>query len=239
MSRLRVGALVYEYQAIDVIGILDVLNSGSKDLAKGLAFFGPVGEKVTSEAPEIEFHHIGATLDTVKVIGGLLITPTVTVDDAPEIDILIVGGPNLADFNLHSKLADYIRRHVAADKLVFANCTGSGVVALTGALDGRKATINNMEYEWARKQYPNVNWTREAKWIVDGNIWTAAGAVTGMDMVSHWMKENYGEDVFMLSARGLDFEPRDVNGVQNVISKRHDSSGKQISTHEFFYYDSY
>ncbi|KAF9872410.1 DJ-1/PfpI family protein [Colletotrichum karsti] len=239
MPHLNVGSLVYEYQAIDVIGILDLLNSGSKALAKGLSVYAPISAKVTAEAPEINFHHIGTNLDAVTVIGGLKIAPTVTIDDAPEIDILVVGGPNLVDFTLKPEFAEYIRRHIAAGKLVFTNCTGAGVVAMTGALDGRNATINNVEYEWAKKQYPNVKWTKEKKWVVDGNIWTAAGAVTGMDMVAHWLQQTYGSDVMMLATMGLDFEPRDVNGVQSVIPKRYDSSGKQISTHVFTYYDSY
>jgi transcriptional regulator GlxA family with amidase domain len=69
---------------------------------------------------------------------------------------------------------------------------------------------------------------------VDGNIWTGSGAVAGMDMIAHWLKENYGLDVLMAGAAGLDFEPRDVQGgLDTVLEQRHDKRGKRLSPHEF------
>ncbi|KAM5377902.1 hypothetical protein ACJZ2D_004806 [Fusarium nematophilum] len=135
-----------------------------------------------------------------------------TIARAPEIIFHHIG--------LHPKQADFIRRHVAAGKTLFTNCTGSAVVASTGVLDGKKATINNVAYQLMKQVYPEVKWTNETKWVVDGNIWTAGGAVAGMDMFAHWLKENFGLDVLTHAASLLDFEPRDINGVLNVIPKR-------------------
>lgn len=239
MSPLRVGALAYTYQAIDVIGPLDVLSSGSHWVAQSLKEYRPMSDELIALAPEIEYHHIGVTLDPVPLTAGVSIVPTATVEDALNLDILILGGPVPSTFELHPKFAEYIRQHVSAGKLLFTNCTGSLVAAMAGVLDGRNATINNAEFEWIKKRYPKVNWTTETKWVVDGNIWTAAGALAGMDMTAHWLNEKYGQDVLTLSTMGLDFEPRDVHGVQNVIPKRYDSGGKQITTHIFPYYDSY
>ncbi|GJC78227.1 isonitrile hydratase [Colletotrichum liriopes] len=239
MSTIRIGSLAYMYQAIDVIGPLDVLSSGSKLVAQALKEYRPMSDELISAAPEVEYHHIGVNLDPVQLTAGFSIIPTTTVDNAPEIDILLLGGPDPANFTLHPKFADYIRQHVAAGKVLFTNCTGSFVAALSGVLDGRKATINNAELEWIKKRFPKVNWTVETKWVVDGNVWTAAGAVAGMDMTTHWLKMNYGQEVLTLATMGLDFEPRDVNGVLNVIPKRYDSAGNQITTHIFPYYDSY
>lgn len=117
-------------------------------------------------------------------------------------------------------------------------CTGAFVAALAGVLDGKNATINHVEYEWVKKRFPQVKWTME-QWVVDGNIWTGSGAVAGMDMVSHWIKENYGLDVLTAGALGLDFEPRDVDGLFTVLPKRYDANGKQISTHVYKHYDEY
>ncbi|GKT45168.1 isonitrile hydratase [Colletotrichum spaethianum] len=239
MSTIRIASLAYQYQTIDVFGPFDVLSSGSKLVTQLLKEYRPVSDELTAAAPEVEFHHIGVTLDPVELTAGVSIVPTATVDNPPEVDILLLGGPNPATFTLHPKFVDYIRQHVAAGKLLFTNCTGSFVAALTGVLDGRNVTINNAELEWIKKRFPKVNWTVENKWVVDGNIWTAAGAVAGMDMTAHWLKENFGEEVLTLATMGLDFEPRDVKGVLNVIPKRYDSAGNQITTHVFPYYDSY
>ncbi|KAH8890675.1 DJ-1/PfpI family protein [Thozetella sp. PMI_491] len=239
MAPLNVGALVYDYQAIDVVAITDLLGSGSKQLAQLLKVYGPVEDGLLESTPEFNFHHIGITRDPAPLTGGVVIVPTCTLEDAPELDILILGGPSPAHFTLNPKYAEYIRKHVAADKLLFTNCTGAYVAAASGALDGRKATVNHVEYEWIKKRHPAVNWTNDTKWVVDGNIWTASGAIAGMDMVSHWLRETYGMDVLTMAGMSLEYEPRNIHGVLDVIPRRYDASGKQISTHIFKYYDSY
>src|ERR1700761_2162365 len=235
MAPFHIGALVYDYQAIDVLGPFDLLNASGKGLLSALSYFVPIDEKVISAAPEIVFHHIGQTLEPVHLLSSsVTIVPTTTVDDVPELDALLIGGPNPVGFELPPQYADFIRRHVKAGKLIFTTCTGSAVVASTGALDGRTATINNQEFHWVKKQFPKVNWTKDKKWVVDGNIWTGSGAVAGMDMVAHWIKEKFGLDVLTAGASALDFEPRDIDGAfDTVLEQRYDEGGKRLPAHVF------
>ncbi|KAK7755637.1 hypothetical protein SLS62_002247 [Diatrype stigma] len=238
MAPIHVGCPLYNYQPIDVLGPTDLLNSAGADILRFCQIFGPIDDAVINRAPRFVFHHIGATRDPVTLAtSNITVMPTVTVDDCPELDILILGGPNPVDFQLHPKLADLVRRHVASGKILFTNCTGAFVAASTGVLDGKNATVNHVEYEWVKKRYPQVKWSKEKKWVVDGNIWTGSGAVAGMDMVAHWLKEHSGLDVLTYGAMGLDYEPRDDDGLFNVLPKRYDSDGKQISTHVFNYHD--
>jgi len=232
MAPLDFGALVFDYQAIDVVGPLDLLNGASKSIQTAISFFTPIDDKVIAAAPEFKFHHIGVTLEPVSLLSSsLILKPTVTVEDCPPLDVLLVGGADIASFELSPKFAHFIRRHVESGKLLFTTCTGAAIVASTGVLDGKNATVNNQEYNWVIKKYPNVKWTKDTKWVTDGNIWTSAGAVAGMDMFAFWLKENYGMDVLRAGAAVLDFEPRDVEGVQNVLPKRYDAKGKQLYTH--------
>ncbi|KAI0818284.1 class I glutamine amidotransferase-like protein [Xylaria sp. FL0064] len=240
MARISLGALVYNYQAIDVLGPTDLLNSASSGLLEHLKVYAPIDEKTITNAPDVVFHHIGLTRDPVDFLSSrATLVPTTTVDECPELDILLLGGPNPARFELDPKFAEFIRRHVAAGKLLFTTCTGAYVAALAGVLDGKKATINHVEYEWVKKRFPQVKWTMEKQWVVDGNLWTGSGAVAGMDMMAHWIKETFGFDVLTVGAMGLDYEPRDIDGLLTVLPKRYDASGKQISTHVFKYYDQY
>lgn len=233
MAAINFGALCFDYQAIDVLGPTDLLNSSSKALAKALKqYLIPIEDQVIERAPDFKFHHIGLTLEPVKLLtSAVTVVPTTTVDDCPELDILLVGGPNILAFEFPDKFAAFIRRHVASGKLLFTTCTGAGAVAATGALDGKTATVNNIEYEWCVKQYPKVKWTKEKKWIEDGNVWTASGALAGMDMISHWLIKNYGLAVFTHGALGLEYEPRDADGLFTVLPKRFDGQGNQIATH--------
>ncbi|KAH8692336.1 class I glutamine amidotransferase-like protein [Talaromyces proteolyticus] len=238
MAPIQFGVLAFAYQVVDIAGPTDLLSSANKSALKTIQQYGPIDEDLISRAPEFVFHHIGVSRDPVDLgTSQMTIVPTTTVDECPELDILLVGGPYLGAFDLNPKHADLIRRHVAAGKLLFTTCTGASLVASTGALDGRKATVNNIEYEWVRKRWPKVNWTREKKWIIDGNIWTGSGAIAGTDMVAHWLKENYGLDVLIQAAATLDYEPRDADGLFNVFPQRSSSKGEKISTHVFRYYE--
>lgn len=234
MAPIHVGALLFDYQTIDVIGPCDLLNSASKRLMEGINIYTPVDPKLQEKAPEFVFHYIGETLEPVRLLTSFVtMVPTVAVDDVPELDILIVGGDSPAKTNLPPKLQDLIRRHAASGKLLFTICTGAAVVAATGILDGRRATVNNIEYNWVKNRYPNVKWTKEKKWIIDDNIWTGSGAVAGMDMVAHWIKETFGLDILIHAGLSLDYEPRDIDGLFNVLPQRYDSAGNKVSTHIF------
>jgi len=50
-----------------------------------------------------------------------------------------------------------------------------------GVLDGKNATVNHEMIGLAEQMYPNVKWTKEKNWVVDGEgkIWTAGALVRG------------------------------------------------------------
>jgi transcriptional regulator GlxA family with amidase domain len=234
MAPLQFGVLVYDFQAIDVIGPTDLVNSSSKAYLQAISGFMKIEPEVLSRASDFIFHHIGITRDPVSIASSsITLVPTTTVDDCPELDILLLGGPDPVNFELHPKFADLIRNHVAAGKLLFTTCTGAAVAAAAGVLDGKNATINHAVVPLVKQKFPSVNWTDEKKWVVDGNVWTAGGAVAGMDMFAHWLKEMFGPDVLILGSSLLDYEPRDIDGILNVLPKRFDESGKQLPTHSF------
>ena len=240
MAPLQIGILVYAYQVVDSAGPSDLLFSATKPVLEVLNIYGPVPSETIAKAPEFTFHYIGASNDSV-VLGTsqMTIVPSTTVNDCPQLDILIVPGPRIDGFKLDPRQADFIRKHNASGRKIWTTCTGAGVLASTGVLDGKNATVNHLEYEWVKKEWPKVNWTKEKKWVIDGNLWTAAGAYTGTDMAAYWLKENYGLDVLTQTCLSLDYEPRDSNGLFNVLPKRYDGEGKQISTHVFHYYNKY
>ncbi|KAF3073238.1 DJ-1_PfpI domain-containing protein [Trichoderma simmonsii] len=238
MAVTHVGILAYAFQIVDSAGPADLLSSANKSAFLAVKEYGPIDENIISRAPQFVFHYIGVTRDPVLLGSSqMVIMPTTTVEECPELDILLVPGPYLSRFELHPKHAEFIRKHVEADKMLWTTCTGASVVASTGVLDGKKATVNNVEYAWVRKRWPKVNWTREKKWIVDGNIWTGSGAFAGVDMVAHWLKENYGLDVLIQASNNLDYEARDDDGLYTVFPQRFDSQGNKVATHEFLYYD--
>ena len=112
MAPIKFGALVFQYQAIDVVGPVDLLNGSSKFIQGAVNSYTPISEKVIASAPEFEFYHIGETLEPVSLMSSsLVLKPTVTIEDCPPLDILLVGGADPGSFELSPKFADFIRRH--------------------------------------------------------------------------------------------------------------------------------
>ena len=136
-------------------------------------------------------------------------------------------------FKFPSDYVKLIKRHIESGKTLFATCTGAYALATTGLLNGRNATVNNSEYNQIAAESPQVRWSGEKRWVVDRNIWTSGGAMAGMDMIAHWIKETFALDVLIAGARCLDYEPRDIDGMHTVILQRYDSEGKHVSTHVF------
>jgi transcriptional regulator GlxA family with amidase domain len=233
-KEIHFGSLVYEYQTMDIAGPFDFINLASRHVAEYGYSHGAVSKETVDKSPSFVFHHIAETLEPVKLMtSGFMITPTDTLDDHPELDYLLIGGPMPETFEFAPKYVDFIKQHHAAGKTIFTTCTGASALASTGILDGKNATVNNVEYNWITKKYPNVNWSKDKKWVIDGNIWTGGGVVAGMDMFAHWLEKTYGKDVMIAAAMQLDFEPRDINGMIGVVPLRYDASGKQISTTVF------
>jgi len=220
MAPLQFGILMVPYQTIDAAGPLDVLSCCSKALVSSFEAAGIPGTAgMTDKAIDIEFHHINETMDPVALTAGVKVLPSTTCDNCPPLDFLLVGGPDVSTFKLPERFAEFLRAHVAAGKGLFTTCTGALGISSSGVLDGKTATTNHMVLPMAKHISPNVKWV-EKQWVEDGNIWTAGGACAGMDMMAHWVIENYGMDVAKLGFYGLDYEPRDVDG-NRVLPQQH------------------
>ncbi|KAK3072539.1 hypothetical protein LTR53_006638 [Teratosphaeriaceae sp. CCFEE 6253] len=207
MAPIKFGALVYDYQAIDVVGPFDLLSNCSKASLGYVKKHVVVDDVTFDKAPEFEFHHIGDNPDAIPLLSSAYrIQRTVAIEGCSELGCLLIGGPMPEGFAFPDSYVDFIRRHVAAGKTLFTTCTGAYALATTGVLDGKRATANNLEYNQIAAEFPKVQWTRET---------------------------NFGLEVLIAGAMGLDYEPRDIDGRYTVFPQRCGESGKQISTTVF------
>ncbi len=60
-------------------------------------------------------------------------------------------------------------------------CTGAGVLAKTGLVDGYSMTTNKAVFEWPVSQGPNVHWVKRARWVQDGKFVSSSGVSAGID----------------------------------------------------------
>ncbi|KAI4518404.1 class I glutamine amidotransferase-like protein [Schizophyllum commune Loenen D] len=124
---------------------------------------------------------------------GPRMTPDKTYGEAKEqFDILLVpGGPP----DVPQELTDFLVRQIPGAKYVLTVCTGSWILARTGALDGKRATGNKFMFKamLADTASHNIDWVARARWVVDGKFWTSSGVTAGMDMANAFVAQLAGE----------------------------------------------
>lgn len=88
---------------------------------------------------------------------------------------------------------------------VLTVCTGSAVLAMTGMLDGRRATSNKIVLDWVRNLRDQVLWQKTARWTVDGKYYTSSGVTAGMDMTLGFLRDIHGPGVARSAANFIEY----------------------------------
>jgi cyclohexyl-isocyanide hydratase len=140
-------------------------------------FTGPF--EVLSRIPNSAIHVIAKTNLPVRDIQGLILTPEMSIADAPACDVLLVpGGYGQQELMNDEEVLSLIRNHFSARRLVFSVCTGALLCGAAGILRGRQATTHWSA--WNLLPYYGATPVR-SRVVVDGNLVTAAGVTAGID----------------------------------------------------------
>jgi cyclohexyl-isocyanide hydratase len=140
-------------------------------------FSGPF--EVLSRIPNATFHAIAKTKFPVRDVQGLILTPDMSIGEAPELDVLLVpGGYGQQQLMNDESVLSLIRNHFAVGRLVFSVCTGALLCGAAGILRGRQATTHWAA--WNLLPYYGAIPVR-SRVAVDGNLVTAAGVTAGLD----------------------------------------------------------
>lgn len=103
--------------------------------------------------------------------------------DCPHLDVLLVPGGSGTRREVENRaMLDWLVARSEKAELVTSVCTGAGLLARAGLLDGRRATSNKRAFAWVKSQGPRVNWIDEARWVEDGKFATSSGVSAGIDM---------------------------------------------------------
>jgi transcriptional regulator GlxA family with amidase domain len=156
-----------------------------------------------------------------KFTQGVL--PTHTFDNPPEdLEVLLVPG----GWGMYEKIkpvdeaVEFIKRVYPKLKYLCTICTGSVLVARAGIIDGREATSNKMLFSQIKESFPAVNWVAKARWVVDGNVYTASGVTAGIDMILGFVEDVYGKKYADELTDGLEYE-RHTNSTDDPFAAKY------------------
>jgi transcriptional regulator GlxA family with amidase domain len=195
MGDLRARVLLFDgFDELDAIGPYEVLANGLGDGGGGDVAY------VTLEgAREVRASH-GTVVRAEAALG----------DDAT---LLVVPGGGWNDRSPRGAWAEAQRGEIpkaiaaahAAGATVAAVCTGGMLLSAAGLLDGRPAITHRSAVEELRATSAEVV---EARVVDDGDVLTAGGVTSGLDLALHIVERELGADVAVAVAREMEHERR-------------------------------
>ena len=139
-------------------------------------------------------------VEKIRASDGVLVTPDASLSAPPRSRYDLVVIPAGADT---PAVRAFVTRHYAAGGAILSVCTGAGLVAGLGLLDGREATSNSLLLWRMRRDFPRVKWVslrdRTARRFVVSQpplrIVTTAGVTAGIDGALHFVAAWQGKGV--------------------------------------------
>jgi transcriptional regulator GlxA family with amidase domain len=121
-----------------------------------------------------------------------------------EVDTLVVsGGMDVWTGADNPALLEWVRLTSQRARRTVSVCTGAFVLAEAGLLAGRRVTTHWYFSQKLQEDYPALNVDPEPLFIRDGNVVTAAGVASGLDLALSLVEEDFGTDIALRVARAL------------------------------------
>jgi transcriptional regulator GlxA family with amidase domain len=92
-------------------------------------------------------------------------------------------------------------RTVRPGTRIVSLCTAAFALAAAGLLDGRPATTHWNRAEQFRRRFPAVDLRPDVLFVDDGDVLTAAGVASGVDLFLHLLRRDHGSEVANRVAR--------------------------------------
>jgi transcriptional regulator GlxA family with amidase domain len=109
-------------------------------------------------------------------------------------------------------LINLLRSAQGRTRRIAAICNGTFILANAGMLDGRRATTHWRNAIALQAQFPRIKVEEDRIFIIDGAIWTSAGATAGIDLALAMVEKDFGSDVARRVAKSLVIYHRRAGG---------------------------
>ncbi|MGZ5551007.1 MAG: DJ-1/PfpI family protein [Nitrososphaeraceae archaeon] len=149
---------------------------------------------------------ISETKNQILAIGGLRLTPDVTISECPELDLLIIpGGWGTRKESKNKILLNWIGNQFTNDRLIASVCTGSSLLGKAGLLDGRGATTHWRAFDFLQESAPKARILKDVRFTLTEPIFTSAGISAGIDLALRIVSHFFGTEIGQATARHMEY----------------------------------
>jgi putative intracellular protease/amidase/YHS domain-containing protein len=176
--------------ATGTIPVAFVISDG----AVVIDFTGPwevFQDAYTSQGKHLfNLYTVAETTKPVTASSGLKIVPDYTFQTAPAPKVIVIP----AQDGESPAMLNWIRKSAKTADVTMSVCTGAFVLARTGLLAGKAATTHHGAYKELALDFPDIQVKRGARFVEEGNLATAGGLSSGIDLALRVVERYYGRE---------------------------------------------
>ena len=140
--------------------------------------------------------------DPIHTGGGMKIVPDYIFANAPAPKVIVIP----AQSEPSEAMLKWIRESTKNTDVTMSVCTGAFVLAKTGLLSGKSATTFHAAFGTFAMQFPDIRLKRGARFVEDGNLASAGGLSSGIDLALRVVERYYGRDVAQKTAYNMEYQ---------------------------------
>jgi transcriptional regulator GlxA family with amidase domain len=117
--------------------------------------------------------------------------------------LVVTGGIGYVDAMADERLVAHVRRLGRESRRIASVCTGAGLLAAAGLLDGRRATTHWDHAAYLRARFPQVAFDSDPIYIAEDGVCTSAGVTAALDLTLAFVEADAGPELSREVARQL------------------------------------
>ena len=193
---------------VTVLFLEDTFSSTATGPMEVFRHSGTLWNYLTGLRPSPRFRVTTASVDgrPVRCDGPIHIQPEAPLSAIRKTDLIFIPttGINIHDVaERNAAVVPWLRRWHKRGAAIASVCSGVGLVAATGLLDGKRATTHWGLAERFREMYPKVKWMPELMVTEDRGFYCGGGVHAALDLSLYLVEKFCGHEVAVQSAKAL------------------------------------
>jgi transcriptional regulator GlxA family with amidase domain len=188
----------------------------------------------TRQAPRFRVTTASADGRAVNCDGRIQIQPDAAITTIRKTELIFIPttGLSLDDVvERNAPVVPWLRRWHKRGAAIASVCSGVGLVAATGLLDGKRATTHWGLADRFRQKYPRVRWMPELMVTEDHGFYCGGGVNASLDLSLYLVERFCSHEIAMQTAKALLIEtPRAWQAGFAIVPLKTEHSDETISS---------